>query len=98
VPRWSGSATLAWEPAAGWRLAATLRHVAAQFEDDLETDVLAPATTLDAFIAVPLGRSGFSAILRGENLTDTEIVTRNAAGSIDLGVPRTVWLGVRYGF
>lgn len=98
VPRWSGSATLAWEPAAGWRVAATLRHVAAQFEDDLETDVLAPATTLDAFIAVPLGRSGFSAILRGENLTDTEIVTRNAAGSIDLGVPRTVWLGVRYGF
>jgi outer membrane receptor protein involved in Fe transport len=98
VPRWSGSATLAWQPAAGWRVAATLRHVAAQFEDDLETDVLAPATTLDAFIAVPLGRSGFSAILRGENLTDTAIVTRNAAGAIDLGVPRTVWLGVRYGF
>jgi outer membrane receptor protein involved in Fe transport len=98
VPRWSGSATLAWQPADGWRLAATVRHVAAQFEDDLETDVLAPATTLDAFIEVPLGRSGFAAILRGENLTDTAIVTRNAAGSIDLGVPRTVWLGLRYGF
>lgn len=98
VPRWSGSATLAWVPAAGWRLAATLRHLAAQFEDDLETDVLAPATTLDAFAEVPLGRSGFAAILRGENLTGETIVTRNAGGSIDLGVPRTVWLGVRYGF
>lgn len=98
VPRWSGSATLAWGPAAGWRLAATLRHVAAQFEDDLETDVLAPATTLDAFAEVPLGRSGFAAVLRAENLTGETIVTRNAGGSIDLGVPRTVWLGVRYGF
>ncbi|MFN4038882.1 MAG: TonB-dependent receptor [Erythrobacter sp.] len=98
VPRWSGSATVAWQPAEGWRLAATLRHVAAQFEDDLETDVLAPATTLDAFIAVPLGRSGFALVLRGENLTDTAIVTRNAGGSIDLGVPRTVWIGLRYGF
>jgi outer membrane receptor protein involved in Fe transport len=98
VPRWSGSATLAWAPAVGWRLAATLRHVAAQFEDDLESDVLAPATTLDAFVEVPLGRSGFAAILRGENLTGETIVTRNAGGSIDLGVPRTLWLGVRYGF
>lgn len=98
VPRWSGSATLAWQPAAGWRFAATLRHVAAQFEDDLGRDVLDPATTLDAFIEVPLGQSGFALVLRGENLTDTAIITRNAGGSIDLGVPRTGWLGVRYGF
>ena len=98
VPRWSGSATLSWEPLAGWQVAATLRHVAAQFEDDLETDVLAPATTLDAFLAIPLGRSGFALVVRGENLTDTAIITRNAGGSIDLGVPRTGWLGLRYGF
>lgn len=98
VPRWAGSATLAWQPAAGWRLAATLRHVAEQFEDDLETDALAPATTLDVFGQVPLGKTGFSAIVRGENLTGETIITRNAGGSIDLGVPRTVWLGLRYGF
>ena len=74
-----------------------MRHVAAQFEDDRETDRLAPATTLDAFLAAPLwGR--LSLTLRGENLTDEEIVTRNQGGSIDLGVPRTVWLGLRYGF
>ncbi len=98
VPRWSGSATLAWQPAAGWQLAATLRHVAAQFEDDLETDVLAPATTLDGFAQVPLGKTGLAAVLRAENLTDETIMTRNAGGSIDLGVPRTFWFGLRYGF
>ena len=37
----------------------------------------------------------FSLVLRAENLTDTEIVTRNQGGSIDLGVPRTLWAGVK---
>jgi outer membrane receptor protein involved in Fe transport len=97
TPELAASVTLAWTPAPGWRLAGTLRHVAAQFEDDLESDRLPPATTLDAFLAAPLtGR--LSLVLRGENLTDEDIVTRNQGGSIDLGVPRTAWLGLRYGF
>jgi hypothetical protein len=29
---------------------------------------------------------------------DTRVVTRNQAGSMDLGVPMTIWAGVRYGF
>jgi hypothetical protein len=78
----------------GWRLAASVKHTGAQFEDDLQTDVLPAATTLDVFAEVPLSR-GVSLILRGENLTDTDIVTRNVAGSIDLGAPRTVWAGLR---
>jgi len=89
--------TLGWEPAAGWRVAGTLRHVSAQFEDDRETDRLAPATTIDAFVAAPLV-GGLSLVARAENLTDETIVTRNQGGSIDLGVPRTLWLGLRYGF
>ena len=97
TPEFAASLTLAWRPAAGWQMAATLRHVSAQFEDDRETDSLRPATTIDAFLAVPLGAS-WSAILRAENLGDAEIITRNQAGSIDLGVPRTIWLGLRYGF
>ena len=97
TPEFAGSLTLGWEPAAGWRIAGTLRHVSAQFEDDRETDRLAPATTIDAFVAAPLGQ-GVSLIVRGENLTDEAIVTRNQGGSIDLGVPRTLWLGLRYGF
>lgn len=97
TPQFAGTLTLGWRPAEGWQLAATLRHVSAQFEDDLETDRLPPATTLDAFIAAPLAGK-LSLIARAENLTGEEIVTRNQGGSIDLGVPRTLWLGVRYGF
>jgi len=86
-----------WRPAPGWQVATTLRHVSAQFEDDRETDSLAPATTIDAFIAAPLvGKLAF--VLRAENLTDAAIITRNQGGSIDFGIPRTVWLGLRYGF
>ncbi|MCR9180643.1 MAG: TonB-dependent receptor [Erythrobacteraceae bacterium] len=97
VPEFSASLTFGWRPAAGWQVAGTLRHVSAQFEDDRETDRLAPATTVDAFLAAPLmGR--LSLVLRGENLTDETIITRNQGGSIDLGVPRTMWLGLRYGF
>lgn len=97
TPEFAASLTLGWQPAPGWRIAGTLRHVSSQFEDDRQTDRLAPATTLDAFLAAPLwGR--LSLTLRGENLTDEAIVTRNQGGSIDLGVPRSVWLGLRYGF
>ena len=97
TPALSGTVTLGWEPSPGWRLAATLRHTSAQFEDDLETDRLAPATTLDLFASAPLWDK-LSLIARAENLTDEAIITRNQGGSIDLGVPRTLWLGVRYGF
>ena len=96
MPKLSASGSLAWAPEPGWRLAATLRHTGAQFEDDLETDVLPAATTLDTVVQVPLGH-GVSVLVRGENLFDERIVTRNQAGSIDLGTPRTIWAGVRVG-
>ena len=94
TPRFSGSATLSWNPRPGWRLAATLRHVGAQLEDDLESDLLPAATTLDAYAEVPLA-GPFSMVLRAENLTDTQVITRNQAGSIDLGAPRTLWAGIK---
>ncbi len=97
TPKLTASATLAYQPAAGTRLAATLRHVGKQYEDDLETYVLPSATTVDAFASVRLYRQ-LSVIVRGENLFDETIVTRNSAGSIDLGVPRTIWAGVKWGF
>ena len=97
TPRWVAGATLSWRPARDWLLSATLRHVGAQFEDDLETDLLPAATTLGAFAQIPLA-DGISVVLRGENLTDETIVTRDQGGSIDLGAPRTVWAGVRVGF
>ncbi|MEL6237355.1 MAG: TonB-dependent receptor [Pseudomonadota bacterium] len=97
TPDFSASATLAWEPAEGWRLASTLRHTSAQFEDDQETDRLPAATTLDLFATAPLSKE-LSVVVRAENLFDEEIVTRNAAGAIDLGVPQTFWAGVRVQF
>ena len=97
TPELAATLTVGWEPAPGWKIAGTLRHVSALFEDDRQTDRLAPATTIDAFLAAPLaGR--LSLVLRGENLGGETIVTRNQSGSIDLGVPRTLWLGLRYGF
>lgn len=94
TPRITASATLAWAPRPGWRLALTGKHTGAQYEDDLQTDLLPAATTLDAFVLIPLGQR-FSLVLRAENLTDEAVVTRNQSGSIDLGAPRTLWAGLR---
>jgi len=96
TPKFAASATLGVVPAEGWRLSATLRHVGAQFEDDLETDVLPAATTVDLFAQVPLFARA-SLILRAENLFDETIITRNQGGSMDLGAPRTLWAGLRWG-
>ncbi|WP_284124418.1 TonB-dependent receptor plug domain-containing protein [Parerythrobacter aestuarii] len=97
TPRWAAAATVSWKPWDGGLVSLTLRHVGKQFESDQETDVLPAATTLGAYAQVPLF-DGIALVLRGENLFDETIVTRNAGGSIDLGVPRTLWGGVRYGF
>lgn len=94
TPRIAASGTLGWTPAPGWQAALTLRHVGAQFEDDLQTDLLPPATTLDAFVQLPVAR-GASLVLRAENLTDEAIVTRKQGDSLDLGAPRTLWAGLR---
>ena len=94
VPAFALSTTLAWRPGQGWLLAATLRHSASQFEDDLETDRLPAQTTLDLVATVPLSPRA-SLVFRAENLTGETIITRNQAGSIDLGAPRTVWIGLR---
>lgn len=96
VPRLAASGTLGWQPAAGWRLSSTVRHVGRQYEDDLQTDVLPAVTTVDGVVQVPL-RPGVSLLLRAENLLDARIVTRNQAGSIDLGAPRTIWGGLKVG-
>lgn len=93
TPRHAASATLAWAPAEGPSLSTTLRYVAKQYEDDLQSDVLPHALTLDAIARVPVGH-GVSLVARGENLFDETVVTRNARGSMDLGTPRTLWIGV----
>lgn len=95
-PRHATSATLAWAPVTGSSLSGTVRYVGRQYEDDLQTAILPPATTFDAVAALPVGY-GVSVVARAENLTDATVVTRNSGGSIDLGTPRTLWIGVRIG-
>ncbi len=95
-PRHAAGATLAWAPANGPSLSGTLRYVGAQYEDDLQTAILPPATVFDAVAGVPVGH-GVSIVARAENLFDATVVTRNSGGSIDLGTPRTLWIGVRFG-
>lgn len=95
-PRHAASATLAWTPRAGPSLSATLHHVGQQYEDDLETDVLKPATVVDGVATYPVTR-GIALTARAENLFDETVMTRNAGGSVDLGTPRTLWVGVRIG-
>jgi outer membrane receptor protein involved in Fe transport len=97
TPEWAASGTLSWRPEDGMTFAATLRHVGLQYEDDQEDDALPAATTVDLFAQWRL-IDRLSVIGRVENLFDETIVTRNQNGSMDYGVPRTVWGGLRYGF
>jgi iron complex outermembrane receptor protein len=96
TPRHAASATVAYSPASGPSLSTTLRYVAKQYEDDLQSDVLPDALTVDAIARLPVGH-GINLVARGENLFDKAVVTRNSGGSIDLGTPRTLWIGVTFG-
>lgn len=59
--------------------------------------MLPDALTVDAIARLPLGQ-GITVTARGENLFDKAVVTRNVAGSIDLGTPRTFWVGVGFSY
>lgn len=97
TPAWAESATVSYRPADDMLFSATLRHIGKQFEDDQETDVLPAATTVDLFAQVPI-IDRLSFVARAENLFDENVITRNQGGSMDLGAPRTLWAGLRYGF
>ena len=72
-----------------------VRHVGAQFEDDLNQLRLPPATTLDAFVAWPLtGR--LQVVARGENLLDSTVIAgADSDGTLERATPRTLWIGLR---
>ena len=85
---------------AGWRrnraaLSATLRHGARQFDDDQNSRSLAPATTADAYLALPLTRAVVIEA-RAENVFDERVEAGIAgAGIIERATPRTLWIGLR---
>jgi len=79
----------------GWAASATLRHVARQFEDDQNSRTLAPATTLDGYLAVPV-TPGLAIELRGENLFDEQVEAGiSGADIVERATPRTLWIGMR---
>lgn len=94
-PRHAANATVRWAPSAGAVLSATARYVGAQFEDDLETNILPSALTFDGFAQIPLTRQ-FALTGRVENILNEEVVTRKVGTSIDLGTPRIFWIGLKF--
>jgi outer membrane receptor protein involved in Fe transport len=97
TPRWAASGQVTWSPYDRLRLALLLRHIGDQFEDDQENDRLGSATTfgLSADFQV---LDNLKFIIRAENVFQEKVVTRFSRGAIDLGNPRTVWVGFRFGF
>jgi vitamin B12 transporter len=72
-----------------------VRHVGAQFEDDLNQHRLPAATTFDAFVAWPLLKR-MQVIARAQNIFDEQVIAGIADdGTIERATPRTLWLGLR---
>ena len=94
TPRCSGRLAFGWQQG-GKGAALIVRRVGAQFDNDLNTDLLTAATTLDAFASWPLtGR--LQLVVRAENLTNALVMAGiNGDGSVERATPRTLWLGVR---
>jgi outer membrane receptor protein involved in Fe transport len=94
TPKFSGTLAAGWEQD-GKGARVVLRRVGAQFDNDLNTDVLKAATTLDAYASWPLTRR-LQLVARGENVTNALIMAGiNGDGSVERATPRTLWIGVR---
>jgi len=94
TPKFSGTLAVGYEQGGkGGQL--VLRRVGAQFDNDLNTDVLKGATTLDASASWPLTRR-LQLVARAENLADALVMAGiNGDGSVERATPRTLWLGLR---
>ncbi|MBJ6122261.1 TonB-dependent receptor [Sphingomonas mollis] len=80
----------------GIAAAVTIRHVARQFEDDQNSRTLAPATTLDTYLALPV-TTALSVEARAENLFDERVEAGiSGANIVERATPRTLWIGLRY--
>jgi outer membrane receptor protein involved in Fe transport len=96
TPRHSLSALLAWrrDDGAGASLAA--RRTGAQYEDDLNRQLIPAAVTIDAAGAFPLTRR-LAIEARAENVTDERVVAGiSGAGIAERATPRTLWIGLRW--
>jgi outer membrane receptor protein involved in Fe transport len=94
TPKFSGTLALGWQEG-GRSAQLVVRRIGSQFDDDLNSDLLKPATTLDAFASWPLS-TRLQLIARAENLTNALVMAGiNGDGSIERATPRTLWIGLR---
>ena len=94
TPKFAGTLAAGWEQG-GKGAQLVIRRVGAQFDDDLNLDVLKGATTLDAFASWPLNRR-LQIVARAENVTNALVMAGiNGDGSIERATPRTLWIGLR---
>lgn len=92
------TAGIEWTPAAKWVVNGQLRYCDRQFEDDQNSRVLAPFTTVDVAVLYQFSQRG-SAGIRIENLFDTQIETgKSADGLVSIGAPRLFSFQIRWGF
>jgi vitamin B12 transporter len=96
TPRHSLSSTLAWA-SRGTRASVTARYGGAQYEDDLNRQLLPGAFTLDATGQLPLGHR-LAIEARAENVTNARILAGISGDGIEeRATPRTFWIGLRFG-
>jgi outer membrane receptor protein involved in Fe transport len=94
TPAFAGTLGVSWEDT-GRGAELVLRHVGAQYEDDLNSRKLKPATTIDAFAEWPLAHR-LQIVARGENLFNALVEAGiNSDGSVERATPRTLWIGLR---
>jgi outer membrane receptor protein involved in Fe transport len=94
TPKFSGTLAFGWRDGAK-AAELVVRRVGNQFDDDLNTDLLKGATTLDAFASWSLSKR-LQIIVRAENLTNALVMAGiNGDGSVERATPRTLWLGLR---
>jgi len=96
TPNFTGTLAFGWDRD-GKAAEIVVRRAGAQYEDDLNTRELEPATTIDAFAAWPIAKR-LQLVARGENLTDTLVMAGiGGDGSVERATPRTFWVGLRIG-
>ena len=95
VPRHFANVALEYDSTA-FNAAANLRYVSGQFEDDLNSQRLDDALTLDGSMSYAL-TDKFSLTLSGENLFNTRVEAAvSGSGVIERATPRTIWFGIRF--